>query len=514
MEITFKNIYDTIFDKTYDNHKCIINFKGKTRNSFTKEEYRYIVNYISKNFKKMYPDIKKDSWVGLKFENSYSYYAILFAGMKLGWNILLIDSKNSNYDIEKYKEDIELQIVLDNNVLKKLNYDDALQKNKNDISIKEYKENIWADKIGFFSSGSTGKRQIIIYDASAILNQIKNVQYEFLNNTILPKIINKLDISERKVVTFLPMHHILGFLLPLIIITLDISVIFLEDQTLYGIIRAIKEEQAVGSFGVPMVWRLIKNVLTRKYTSDTNGLKELLGDKFKIILSGGSKTDIEIRKYYINLGIEFFVGYGLTETGFLSIGQSIINEYDSEGKIYNNYKFKVITSEEKIQDEGIGELIVGSNAIYRSVMRNRQEIFPKLLNGLYYKTGDIFKLKDKKIYFKGRKKNIIVDESGENIYIEELEENFNYIKLRGILYFVSEYNGKASIVIDETSCENFSKDSIINSIKRKNKELIPLKRIYQIFFLTDGILFTQKGDPIRILESYKTIGKMISIKGE
>ncbi|MCS4465187.1 hypothetical protein JTT01_19340 [Clostridium botulinum] len=41
---------------------------------------------------------------------------------------------------------------------------------------------------------------------------------------------------------------------------------------------------------------------------------------------------------------------------------------------------------------------------------------------MYYRTGDIFELKNRKLYFKGRMKNIIVDESGENIYAEELEE--------------------------------------------------------------------------------------------
>ncbi len=57
---------------------------------------------------------------------------------------------------------------------------------------------------------------------------------------------------------FLPMNHILGFLLPLVFITLDLKVVFLSDQTPYGIIKGIRNENALGSFGVPMVWKLIK----------------------------------------------------------------------------------------------------------------------------------------------------------------------------------------------------------------------------------------------------------------
>ncbi len=140
--------------------------------------------------------------------------------------------------------------------------------------------------------------------------------------------------------------------------------------------------------------------MKRRYSENREGIDKLLGENFKIILSGGSKTDASIRNSYIRAGIEFFVGYGLTETGFLSIGKSELDDCESEGKAYDNYEIKVLTSDGSVRNEGTGEIIVKSDAIYTTSMKDKKEISPELIEGMYYRTGDIFELKNRKLFLK------------------------------------------------------------------------------------------------------------------
>ncbi len=100
-------------------------------------------------------------------------------------------------------------------------------------------------------------------------------------------------------------------------------------------------------------------------------------------------------------------------------------------------------------------------------MKDKKEISPELIEGMYYRTGDIFELKNRKLFFKGRMKNIIVDESGENIYAEELEEFFRDMKSKGIEYFISEYKNGATIFIDRDTHKRISKEYIIELIREK-----------------------------------------------
>ncbi|MHB9922233.1 AMP-binding protein [Clostridium botulinum] len=508
-EVTFEDIYSVIFKEEDSNKEYIISYDDEKRIMYNKKQYEILTNKMSRFLKLLYPNIKPEDWIGLKYHNNYLYYAVVFGAMKLGWNILLLDNKKDSNNRYRYEIDVELAAILDDDILN--NFDNEA------IDIQclnsKFEKDIWSSKIAFLSSGTTGKPQVIIYHAYAILNQIKNVKYEFLKNETLADIVYKTDNSYRKIVTFLPMNHILGFLLPLILITLDLKIVFLSDQTPYGIIKGIKNENALGSFGVPIVWKLIKNILKRRYSENREGVDKLLGENFKIILSGGSKTDASIRNSYIRAGIEFFVGYGLTETGFLSIGKSELDDCESEGKAYDNYEIKVLTSDGSVRNEGTGEIIVKSDAIYTTSMKDKKEISPELIEGMYYRTGDIFELKNRKLFFKGRMKNIIVDESGENIYAEELEEFFRDMKSKGIEYFISEYKNGATIFIDRDTHKRISKEYIIELIREKNKDLPISKKILKVLFLNRNIQFTKKGDPIRILKEYKEIDEVFNIKG-
>ncbi len=60
---------------------------------------------------------------------------------------------------------------------------------------------------------------------------------------------------------------------------------------------------------------------------------------------------------------------------FLSIGKSELDDCESEGKAYDNYEIKVLTSDGSVRNEGTGEIIVKSDAIYTTSMKDKKK-FP------------------------------------------------------------------------------------------------------------------------------------------
>ncbi len=58
---------------------------------------------------------------------------------------------------------------------------------------------------------------------------------------------------------------------------------------------------------------------------------------------------------------------------FLSIGKSNLNDCESEGKVYDNYEIKVLTSDGNIRNEGTGEIIVKSDAIYTASIKDKKK---------------------------------------------------------------------------------------------------------------------------------------------
>ncbi|MEE1431250.1 MAG: hypothetical protein U0K74_04040 [Clostridia bacterium] len=72
----------------------------------------------------------------------------------------------------------------------------------------------------------------------------------------------------------------------------------------------------------------------------------------------------------------------------------------------------------------------------------------------YYRTGDIFCKEESRLTFVGRCKNLIVNASGENIYIEELEQSFEALAGFGLLYGIIECNSEPVLVVQLRGGEN------------------------------------------------------------
>ncbi len=140
------------------------------------------------------------------------------------------------------------------------------------------------------------------------------------------------------------------------------------------------------------------------------------GWKFWAFLSGGATLDEETDAFWRRLGFAVLQGYGMTETASLiSVNHPFKQSRGSIGKLMPGYEVRL--------DE-TGEIIVRGASVSPGYWSAQGEIDTH--DGGWLRTGDIGEMdSDGNLYFKGRKKDVIVTAAGLNVYPEDLEAALN-----------------------------------------------------------------------------------------
>lgn len=153
----------------------------------------------------------------------------------------------------------------------------------------------------------------------------------------------------------------------------------------------------------------------------TKPVHEIFGGNTKVLVSAGATLKPTIRKFFEDL--DFVVGdcYGLTET----TGPANFNFAfrRADGSMY--YAGPLPGNEIQIHNpdrDGVGEIWMRGNMVMPGYLDNDEANAAAFENG-WFKTGDLGKLdKYGRLVVKGRKKQVIVLDSGKNVYPDELED--------------------------------------------------------------------------------------------
>ena len=204
----------------------------------------------------------------------------------------------------------------------------------------------------------------------------------------------------------------------------------------------------------------------------------------------------------------------MTETGICSIGR--ISEADTGsyvGSSVNRHDIKVMTEEGSLKS-GTGELRLDGKALFEAIMEDGVEI--KRTES--FSTGDIFRYEKGKLFFIGRCKSVIVGESGENVYPEEIDMYFDFLSGKVHSYCTTGYNDEPVLFvgIDKVGSED-EHDSIVEAIREVNQKLPAVKQLTKLFIVNKGLPHTSKGEPARMKLTAEFVDtndiKMIKLKG-
>lgn len=235
----------------------------------------------------------------------------------------------------------------------------------------------------------------------------------------------------------LPLHHSFAFTACLVTpVASGTQMSFVES--LRTVSDNIREAQPTLVLGVPLLFEKVYNKLQAGIRANKvasvlwklglrnpvrKGIREKLGGKIRLMISGGAPADPKMLAGLEDLGLKTREGYGLTETAPVLT----ISPFDepirpgSCGKILPHVEMCVLDA----NAEGVGELAAKGANIMKGYYNNPDATEDVFRDG-WFLTGDLGYIDaDNYVFITGRKKALIVNREGKNIYPEEVEMQIN-----------------------------------------------------------------------------------------
>ena len=166
-----------------------------------------------------------------------------------------------------------------------------------------------------------------------------------------------------------------------------------------------------------LLWKLRIREPVRK------GILNKLGGRLRLMVSGGAPADPLLLAGIESVGLKAREGYGLTECSPVLT----LSPFDepirpgSCGKVLPNVEMMVFEP----NAEGVGELAAKGPNIMKGYY-NSPEATEEVFRDGWFLTGDLGYIDaDNYVYITGRKKALIVNREGKNIYPEEVELQIN-----------------------------------------------------------------------------------------
>lgn len=189
--------------------------------------------------------------------------------------------------------------------------------------------------------------------------------------------------------------------------------------------QIIKTLQKTGKVKLVQFLRVISNGLRRIGIDVRRKLfKQILdgiGSGLNLCVSGAAPIDKNIISFFNDIGIDFFNGYGLTETSpVISVCNYFVNVYGSVGNPLAFIEVAIDTDDKK--PGTIGEILTRSDSVMIGYFENPEATAEAITEEGWLRTGDMGYL-DKKdcLYITGRTKSMIVLPNGKKAFPEEIE---------------------------------------------------------------------------------------------
>ena len=182
-------------------------------------------------------------------------------------------------------------------------------------------------------------------------------------------------------------------------------------------------------------------------------LRAVFGGHITFFGIGGAKMDSEVEAFLLKAKFPYAIGYGLTETS------PLLSYAMGRGRAVGSIGYPVKGVRLKLHDvnpeTGEGEIVAKGDNVMLGYYKDPKRTKSVFTEDGWFHTNDLA-IQDEKgrFYIKGRKNNMILGPSGENIYPEEIENVINNID--GVNEsIVVERNGRlvALIQLDENMIE-------------------------------------------------------------
>ena len=311
-----------------------------------------------------------------------------------------------------------------------------------------------------FTSGTTGKSKGVMLTHRNLAENATCLDMKIPSPTVI--------------LSVLPIHH--AYCLSMDILKgLSLGSVICINDSLLRVARNIKLFAPNMILMVPLMIETMAKKL-----EDAAGLppeivkKEVFGEQFHTICSGGAYLDPAYIDLFARYGITILQGYGMTECApVISTTVSWNIRKESVGQLLPNCEARVVD----------GELQVRGSSVMQGYYKMPQETAETLVDG-WLKTGDLGYVDEEGfVYLTGRRKNLIITKNGENVSPEELENRLGRSRLiQEILVRENEGVIEAEIFPDYEYVKKQGITDIRAALQKEidnyNKEAAAYKKIY------------------------------------
>ena len=312
---------------------------------------------------------------------------------------------------------------------------DALRDELTQYSAAPFVPNVSPDDVVeiVFTSGTTAEPRGVVITHRNILANLEPLEREIAGYLKYERIFHPL-----RFLNLLPLSHVfgqfLGMFLPQLLAG---AVLFHDTLNPSDVMRTVKKERVSVVVAVPRLMQSLKEKIERNMEAAGKNkwfhrqveaaknehftkrwwrfrkIHNQFGWKFWAFISGGAALDADTEEFWRRLSFVVIQGYGLTETtSLISLNHPFKTGKHSIGKVLEGREMRL--------DEN-GEILVRGANVAAGYWQGK-ELKPVLGQDGWFRTGDLGALDTEgNLYFKGRKKNIIVNREGMKIYPDDLE---------------------------------------------------------------------------------------------
>lgn len=511
---TLAEIVDYI-DEEVDNESFLNYLQDEDWKSISSKDFVHIVRSLASSFEKA--GVKQGVSVAIISDSSPFWLIVDYALQCLGAVSVPIFANISSANLKFELEDAEIKYVyiasqekfdelepyLGDMALVLIRNIQASGKNVKQFltflgsDISYTKPEISPDDLAtiIYTSGSTGIPKGVELSHKNLITQILDTREYF-------------DIDKDfKALSFLPLAHIFERMVMSFYLSEGISVFFADDvKNVAKLLKELKpnimtvvprlldkiytkmHENASEAKGIK--WLIAKAAFYRANAKDPNSqensildklfdklvyskLQDALGGNLKYLITGGAPLSKPVYRFFHNIGIPLYQGYGLTETSpVISVNTSQNNKVGTCGKTFSHVDIKLADD---------SELLVRGDSVMRGYHKQPLKTKEVIDEDGWLHTGDLAEI-DSQGYVSiiSRKKELFKTSTGKYVSAVSMEQMITANKWIDYAVVIADNRPYVSALIfmDEVLMESFAKKKNISSLSYE--ELVNHRRIQAI----------------------------------
>lgn len=469
------------------------------------------------------------SFIGIKTVTSPQFVFWFWAVLKAGYNVLLLDPNATNNQIRHLLTESDARaIIVDKDALDSAEVPDSVHIYSNtDMpvpwSIQLVREAttvakdrsssleragvINADDHSFgnyiilATSGTTGAAKLYVHSGESISNQFR----------ALVCVVNDSDRwlrpdHQERSLAILPFHHILGFIAVFLLCQFfEQLIVFPKSKVPETWLETCRERGVTQLISVPLLWNHVARGIRAKVTEggekqlarfegllDWNikfrkkGLSlpfflnkilkdvrdQVFGPDLRLCCTGGGRVSEETLRLLNGIGFFLVNGYGLTESGIISVERGKKIQKRMDGSVGSSFLPDALRLNED------SEIEILTDFLHCGVFLNGEYVAANFSEDNWFRTGDLADLDEEgRIFIRGRVKDVIIGSSGENINPDDIEfelGSFDFFKNYTVLGMQQGDDEKVIMIAEPTDI--FDDLAAVEGLRKKFGKLNLLSR--------------------------------------